>query len=140
VCRETRRFANGAIDVDHSPADATDQMVMVVTDTILESRRRSRRLNAPQKAFRYQDAERVVDRLHRDRADFGSHRIGHGIGGNVRFARDCPQDRQSLGSYLDAALPKEISRVANHGDTISNNGLIPIFDTRYLRSKLSWTA
>ena len=39
VGRETRSFANRAVDVHDAPADPTDQMVMVVANAILEARR-----------------------------------------------------------------------------------------------------
>ena len=39
VCREAWRFADRAVNVDHTPTDATDQMVMVVADAILEASR-----------------------------------------------------------------------------------------------------
>jgi len=59
--RETRCGANRAVDVDHSTADAADQMVVVVADAILESSRRTGRLNAPDELLGDQDTERVVD-------------------------------------------------------------------------------
>ena len=90
-------------------------MVVVVADPILEASRGSRGLYAPDQAFRNQYAERVVHRLERDRADLRPDGLGHRIGRDVGLTRDRPQDSQSLGSDLNAALPKEISRIRTHG-------------------------
>jgi hypothetical protein len=83
-------------------------MVMVVADAILDgpvTRGRCRR------GPRDQDAERVVHRLERDRADLGSDDVGHGVGCDVGLARDRPQDSQTLGRDLDAALAEEVCGV-----------------------------
>jgi hypothetical protein len=58
--RETGGGADRAVDVDQAAADSTDQMVMIVADSILEASRGSGGLNAPDKAFGKQDAEGVV--------------------------------------------------------------------------------
>ena len=39
------------------------------------------------------------------------------VGRDVGLTRDRPQDRQSLGRDLNAALTKEVSRVGGHGDS-----------------------
>ena len=111
---QTRGLADRAVDVDHAPTDSADQMVMVVADAILEARRRSRGLNAPDQPFGDQNAERVVDRLERDGTDLGAHSLGHSVGGDVRLTRYSPQNRQPLGSDLNSALPKEVCRVSRH--------------------------
>lgn len=43
---EARRLADGAVDIDRFPARSADQMMMIVTDAILEQRGRASRLNA----------------------------------------------------------------------------------------------
>ena len=116
--RETGGRADRAVNVHDTPADPADQMMVVVADAILEASRRSRRLDAPYEALAGKNAQGVVDRLQRDRADLGPYGISHGIGGDVRLTRDCPQDSQALRRDLDAALSKEISRVDSHGWTI----------------------
>jgi len=58
-------------------------MVMVVADSVLESRGRSGGLNAPDQMLGDQDAERVVHRLERDGADLGPHGFGDRIGRDV---------------------------------------------------------
>jgi hypothetical protein len=118
---ETGGLADGAVDVDHAPADSTDQMMMVVADPILEASRRSGGLNATDQAFGDQDAEGVVHRLQRDGTDLRPDGLGHGIGRDVWRIRDRPQDSQSLGSNLNAALPKEIGRFSSHVGIVSNN-------------------
>ena len=81
--REAGGGADRAVDVDHTAADATDQMVVVVADAIFETSRRPGGLNAPDEAFGDQEAEGVVDRLERDRADLGPDDLSHAVGRNV---------------------------------------------------------
>jgi hypothetical protein len=111
---ETGGGADRAVDVDHAAADATDQMVVVVTNPILEASRRPGRLNAPDEAFGDQEAKGVVHRLQRDGADLAPDDLRHGIGRDVRLARYGPQDSQSLGRDLNTALTKEGCRVRWH--------------------------
>jgi hypothetical protein len=89
-------------------------MVMVVTDTIFEARRRARRLDAPDEPFGGQQIERVVDRLQRDRADLGPHGVSHVPSRGVRQIRDGAQHGQSLRGDLDAVLAKEIGGIGRH--------------------------
>jgi hypothetical protein len=113
--RETGGGADDAVDIHQTAANATDQMVVVVADAILEARRRTRGLNAPDQTFGDQEAEGVVHRLERDGPDLGSHDLGRAIGGDVRLTRHRSQDSQSLGGDLNAALAQEVSRVDGHG-------------------------
>jgi hypothetical protein len=89
-------------------------MVMVVADAILESSRRTGRLNASNNATDDQDCQRVVHRLQRDGADFRSDNLGDRISGGMRLTRDGAQDRQALRRYLDSALSKQVRRVGDH--------------------------
>jgi hypothetical protein len=90
--RETRRGANGAVDVDHSAADAADQMVVVVADAILETSRGTGRLNAPDEPLGDQDTQRVVDRLKRDGADLSPDDLRDRVGRDVRLTRHGTED------------------------------------------------
>jgi hypothetical protein len=63
-------------------------MMMVVAHAIFEAGWRSRRLNAPEHAFRDQNTEGVVDRLKRDRTDLCPHRCRYRVGGDMRLTRD----------------------------------------------------
>ena len=92
-------------------------MVMVVADAILEPSRGSRWLDAPDEPFGDQQAEGVVYRLQRDGADLGADGFCHAVGRDMRLARNGPQDSQSLGRDLDAALTKELSRVSSQRPT-----------------------
>ena len=87
---------------------------MVVADAILESRRGSRRLNAPDETAGDKDAERVVDRLQRDGADLAFDDVGDGVGGNVRVRRHGAHDGQPLRGDLDALSTKEPGRIGDH--------------------------
>lgn len=111
---EARHRTGGTVDVDHPAADATDQMVMVVADPILEARGRSRRLNAAEEAFGNQEGERVVHGLERYGADLGSDSFGHAVGCDVGLIRHDSPDRQSLGRNLNTALAKKVSWISGH--------------------------
>ena len=93
-------------------------MVVVVADPILEARRRAGGLNPPDQAFGDQNPEGVVHRLERDGTDFGPDDFGYAVSGDVGLTRDRPQDGQSLGRDLNAALTKELSGVGGHADSV----------------------
>ena len=89
-------------------------MMVVVADAVLESGRRAGRLNASNDPTNDQDRQRVVHRLQRDGADFGSDSLGHRISRGMRLARYSAQDRQSLCRDLDTALSKKVRRLGGH--------------------------
>jgi len=91
-------------------------MVVVIADPTLEPRRRSCGLNAPNQAFADQDAERVVHRLQRNGADFGSHSVRDRVGGDVRLTRYGAQNGQSLRRHLNTTLAKERGWVNLHAE------------------------
>jgi hypothetical protein len=93
-------------------------MVMVVADPILEPGWRSGGLNAPDEALDNQDAEGVVHRLERDGPDLAPDNLGHAIGRDVGLARYRPQDRQSLGRDLNAALTEKVCGIAGHAERL----------------------
>jgi hypothetical protein len=103
-------------------------MMVIVADTIFETRRRAGRLNATDQTFGDQDVQRVVDRLKRDRANFAPHCLSDCVGRDMGRTRDRTQHRQSLRRYLNAVLSKQVGRVSAHMGTISNNGVIPKSD------------
>jgi hypothetical protein len=116
--REARSRADRAIDVDHTAAAATDQMMMIVADPILEACGRTRRLNAPDQTFDDKEAESVVHRLERYRTDLGPDGLGHGVGRDVRLARYSPKNCQALGGNLNTTLPKEVCPNCVHAGTL----------------------
>ena len=112
--RETRRGADRAVDVHHAAADATNQMVMVVADSILEASRRPGGLDAPDESLGDQQAQGVVHRLERDRPDPGPDGLSHALGRDVRLAGDREQIGQALSGDLNAVLTKELRRICDH--------------------------
>src|SRR6516164_2131123 len=66
--REAGRGADRAVDVGRAAAAAADHMMMIVADPGLEARRGPGGLDTPDQARVDQDAEHVVHRLERDRA------------------------------------------------------------------------
>jgi len=85
--RQTRRGADGTIDVNQTAADPANQVVMIIADAIFESGRQPRGLNAADEAFGHEYAERIIDRLQRDGADFGPDELGDAVGSDMRLAR-----------------------------------------------------
>jgi hypothetical protein len=96
-------------------------MVVVVADSILEASRRSGRLNAAQEAFAHQDAQRVIHRLERDGPDLTPYDLGNAVSRDVGLTRNGPHDGQTLRGHLNAALAKEVCRVAGHGSQSRSN-------------------
>ena len=89
-------------------------MMVVVANTVLISSRRSGGLDAPDEPLVHQEAEGLVDRLQRDRANFGSDDFRHRVRRDVGLPADRPQHRQSLSRNLNTALSKEVGRVGRH--------------------------
>jgi hypothetical protein len=63
VCSKTGNFTNGAVDVEHDSALSTDQVMVIVANSILIARSGSWRLYSPQQLFVHEYTECVVDRL-----------------------------------------------------------------------------
>ena len=80
---EAGHLADRAVDVEHGAAASTDQVMVVVTDSILVAGRRSGRLDPADEVLVDQDAERVVHRLAGDRADDGADVVGQLVGRGV---------------------------------------------------------
>jgi hypothetical protein len=112
--RQAGSRAHRAVDVDHTAADPTDQMVVVVPDPGFEASRRTGWLNTPDDPFNDQDAEGVVHRLERDRTDLRPDGLGYAIRGDMRLTRDRPQHSQPLGRNLKAVSTKELRGVSHH--------------------------
>ena len=89
-------------------------MMMVVADPILESCRRSGRLDAADQPLGDQQAEGVVDRLQGDGADLGPDGLGDAIGGDMGLTGHGTQDRNPLRGHLDAAFTQEDCRICRH--------------------------
>ena len=66
---EAGHLANSAVDVEHRAAAPADQVVVVVADPVLVASCRASRLDPADQVLVDQDAERVIDRLPRDRAE-----------------------------------------------------------------------
>jgi len=73
---EARRRSNGAIDVEDQAAAATHQVVVIVTDAILEPRWRPGGLDSTNECLVGEDAKRVIDRLPRNRSDVVANDFG----------------------------------------------------------------
>lgn len=113
-CGEAGRRADRAVDVNHTPADSTDQMMVVVADPVFEPGRRPGRLNPPDEVFGDQDAQRVVDRLKRDRADLSPDDLGYMVRSAVWLSCNRAKHREPLSRNLKTTLTKELSGIRGH--------------------------
>jgi hypothetical protein len=111
---EARGRTDRAVDVDHTAADSANQMVVVVANAILESRRRPGGLDAAEKSSAHQHGKRVVHRLERDGANLTPDEVGYRIRRDVGMTRHRAEHGQSLGGYLDAALAQELGGAVRH--------------------------
>jgi hypothetical protein len=111
---QARGVADGAIDIDRFPACATDQVVVVVTDTILVEGRRSGGLDATDESLLDQDPKGIVHRLSGDGADLGANVLGDVVGRAVGPTRHRPQHGQALGRDLDTMFAKEVGWISSH--------------------------
>ena len=73
VGSQTGHLAGCTVDVEHHPAASADQVMVVVTDAVLIASCRAGGLDPANQVLVDQDAERVIDRLARDRAELGAH-------------------------------------------------------------------
>lgn len=119
--RETRRNPDRAIDIHDTAAGPADQMMVIVTDTIFEARRRSGRLNASHETLGDQDAQRVVHRLVRNRADVAPDGLGDPLGGDMGLSRHGLHHRQTLGGDLKTVFTKPIGGARDHIHTIAQD-------------------
>jgi hypothetical protein len=119
--RQTRGGADGTIDVNQAAADPTNQVVMIIADAIFKSGRQPRGLNAADEALGHQHAERIIDRLQRDSADFGPDELGNAVGSDMWLACHHAHDRQSLSRHLDAVFAKQGSGITDHVSRLLNS-------------------
>jgi hypothetical protein len=95
-CFEARSISHSTIDIDDVAAFAADEVVVVVSDAVLVQRRGADRLNAPNETFVDEQAERVIDRLARDRSDVGFGGFGDVFGRAVGLVSDGAKYRKPL--------------------------------------------
>ena len=88
--RQARGIANSAVDVDRLATRSTDQVVVIVTDTIFVEGRGSGRLDAPDEAPFGQHSEGVVDSLSGNGTDLGANVFSDVVGTAVGSCRDRP--------------------------------------------------
>src|SRR5262249_39581337 len=96
----------------------TDQVMVVVTDTILVEGRRSGGLDAPDEPLLDQHREGVVNRLSRDGADVGANARSDVVGRAVGPTRHDPQYCEALGRDMDTTFAQEFGQIAGHAETI----------------------
>ena len=110
---EAGGFADGATDVFGLAAGTADEVVMIVADAVFITRRGIGGLDASDDAVVGEDAQDIIDRLTRDRADVLADAFGQGVGSGVRMTRDGPEDGQALGRDGQVVLAKGGFRVAH---------------------------
>ena len=93
-----------AVDVERGAAGSTDQVMMIVSHSVLEPGRGSGWLDPADEVLVDQDAERVVYGLAGDRPDHRPDFVGQLVGRGVGARRHRPHDGQPLGGHLHAVL------------------------------------
>ena len=111
---EAGDLTDGAVDVEHGATGATDEMVVVVADTVLVASCRTSWLDPPDEVLVDEDAERVVDRLARDCPELRSDLVAEFVGGGVWAVGDDSQDCQPLSGHLHSVLAQEFFRRVGH--------------------------
>ena len=111
---QARGVTDGTVDINSFSAGATDQVMVVVTDSILVKGRRPRRLDAPNEALLRQNPESVVYRLSRNSPDIGPNVRGDIVRRAVGMTRHSPQHGQALGRDLEAVFAKKVGWIINH--------------------------
>lgn len=95
-------LSHTAIYVDRPTACPTDEMMMVVVDTIFVPSRGSSWLDPAEQTFVGEGPQRVVDGLSGYRPDLGSNELLDVVGSPVGECRNGFQDRESLCGHLDS--------------------------------------
>jgi hypothetical protein len=105
---QARCLANGAIDVDRLSTATTNQMMVIVADTVFVSRSRASRLNAPNQALFDKRAQDIVNGLFGDRSDLRSNQFRDLVCRTMGPASNSAKYRQPLRGYLQAIFPQQI--------------------------------
>jgi hypothetical protein len=101
---EARRRPDRAIDVEHAPAASADQVMMIVTNSILVPGRGPGRLDPANKVLIDQDPEGVIDRLPGDRPDDRPDVFNQLVGRGVGTRRHGAHNREPLCGDLQSVL------------------------------------
>jgi hypothetical protein len=101
ISLQARHVPDRAVHIDGHTTTPADKMMVIVVHPILVTRRRARRLDAPDEPLVGQKAQGVMDGLTRHRPDIGPDQLLDLISCRVRLARHRPQDGQTLRRHLD---------------------------------------
>jgi len=93
-------------------------MVMVVANSIFVPGHRTAWLDTPDEVLLDENAERVIDRLPRDRPDVGSDTFGDFFGGRMWVRGNGFQDRDPLSGDLDTVIAKLLIDRLRFGDLV----------------------
>ena len=125
---QARRRPHGTVGVDGDAAAATDEVMVVVVDSVLVPSRRTGRLNPPDEALLGQRPKSVVDSLVRHSADLRSHGLLNLIRGGVWTTGQHTEDSQALSRHLRTVLSEQLSWI-HRRPFIQNHTLSLILDT-----------
>ena len=118
---QARGVADGAVDVDGFSTAATDQVVVVVTDSHLVECRGAGGLDAPDDALVREDPERVIYGLSRYGTDVSTNVTGDVVGHAVGTTRHRPQHGQALSRDLKTVFSQQVGRIVLHGSVLSQS-------------------
>lgn len=126
--RQAWSVAHGTVDIDQTVAAPADEMVVIVTYSVLVPGGRACGLNPTDDVVVGQDGQRIIDRLPGNRPDLSTNPLGHFIRTDVRMGRHGTKHGEALGCDLDTMAPKHCCVVwrgfGGHGsDRRANSGL-----------------
>lgn len=113
--RQARRVADRTIDVDQPVTGATDEMMVIVTNSPFVPRGGACWLDPADDLVFFQNRQRVVDGLAGDRSDLLADDLSDVGRAAVRVDGYRPQHSQPLSSYLETVVAELLSRIDGHG-------------------------
>jgi len=112
---QARLLSHGTINVGCLATIATNDMVVVVANSIFIKCRCARGLDAANQAFFSQHPQGVINSLFGYGTNLCPHFFSNLFCRAVRARRYGPHHGESLGGYLNATFPQQLSQIIRHG-------------------------
>jgi hypothetical protein len=111
---QTGHRAHRAVDVHGLPANAADQMMVIIAHPIFVASRRPGRLNPPNQPLLSERPQRVVHRLPRNGPDLRANLPGNFVRRRMRPPRQHLEHGHPLGGHPQPTSTQEFSRITRH--------------------------